>query len=152
MFNGLETGRCSSRSLPGPQREVLLEGLVDLLVQAAQPVSGEHDALGLTSRSARSSFRPAATRGQSSRICTTWSATASPRLVQGLARSIGVVRVVEHLVLLRWFRGDPLHHGGVFLHLNPGSAGPRRFRLPVTVARLRVTESGLDHEIIELAV
>ena len=38
------------------------------------------------------------------------------------------------------------------LYLNPGSAGPRRFRLPVTVARLRVTGSGLEHEIVELAV
>jgi hypothetical protein len=38
------------------------------------------------------------------------------------------------------------------LYLNPGSAGPRRFRLPVTVARLRVTERGLEHEIVELAV
>jgi hypothetical protein len=38
------------------------------------------------------------------------------------------------------------------LYLNPGSAGPRRFRLPVTVARLRVTQSGVEHEIVELAV
>jgi hypothetical protein len=38
------------------------------------------------------------------------------------------------------------------LYINPGSAGPRRFRLPVTVARLRVTESGLEHEIVELEV
>lgn len=38
------------------------------------------------------------------------------------------------------------------LYLNPGSAGPRRFRLPVTVARLRITESGLEHEIVELAI
>ena len=38
------------------------------------------------------------------------------------------------------------------LCLNPGSAGSRRFRLPVTVARLRVTEGGLEHEIVELAV
>ena len=38
------------------------------------------------------------------------------------------------------------------LYLNPGSARPRRFRLPVMVARLRVTESGLEHEIVELAV
>ena len=38
------------------------------------------------------------------------------------------------------------------LYLNPGSAGPRRFGLPVTVARLRVTESGLEHEIVELAI
>ena len=35
----------------------------------------------------------------------------------------------------------------------PGiSRPPARFRLPVTVARLRVTESGLEHEIVELAV
>jgi len=38
------------------------------------------------------------------------------------------------------------------LYLNPGSAGPRRFRLPVTIARLRVTGRGLEHEIVELAV
>lgn len=38
------------------------------------------------------------------------------------------------------------------LYLNPGSAGPRRLHLPVTVARLRVTEGGLEHGIVELAV
>ena len=38
------------------------------------------------------------------------------------------------------------------LYLNPGSAGPRRFRLPVTVARLRVSERGLEHEIVEVAI
>jgi len=36
------------------------------------------------------------------------------------------------------------------LFLNPGSAGPRRFRLPIAVARLRVSESGLEHEIVEI--
>jgi uncharacterized protein len=38
------------------------------------------------------------------------------------------------------------------LYLNPGSAGPRRFKLPIAVARLHVTEHGLEHEIVELAV
>ena len=38
------------------------------------------------------------------------------------------------------------------LYLNPGSAGPRRFKLPVSVARLRVSERGLEHEIVELGV
>ena len=38
------------------------------------------------------------------------------------------------------------------LYLNPGSAGPRRFRLPVTVARLRVQGRRLSHEIVRLAV
>jgi hypothetical protein len=36
------------------------------------------------------------------------------------------------------------------LYLNPGSAGPRRFNLPLAVARLEVTGDRLSHEIIEL--
>ena len=35
-------------------------------------------------------------------------------------------------------------------YINPGSAGPRRFRLPVTVARLRVSGDGLEAEIVHL--
>jgi predicted phosphodiesterase len=38
------------------------------------------------------------------------------------------------------------------LYLNPGSAGPRRFKLPIAVARLRVSERGLEAELIELKV
>ena len=38
------------------------------------------------------------------------------------------------------------------LYLNPGSAGPRRFRLPVAVARLEVSSSRLDAAIVELDV
>jgi len=38
------------------------------------------------------------------------------------------------------------------LYVNPGSAGPRRFRLPVAVARLQVSASRLDAEIVELGV
>ncbi len=38
------------------------------------------------------------------------------------------------------------------LYLNPGSAGPRRFTLPVAVARIRVGGACVEHEIIELAV
>jgi putative phosphoesterase len=38
------------------------------------------------------------------------------------------------------------------LYLNPGSAGPRRFTLPVAVARLGVSSNHLDPEIIEFAV
>jgi putative phosphoesterase len=41
--------------------------------------------------------------------------------------------------------------GGV-LFLNPGSAGPRRFKLPVAVARVRVSGQQLDPEIVELQV
>jgi putative phosphoesterase len=41
--------------------------------------------------------------------------------------------------------------GGV-LYINPGSAGPRRFRLPVTVARLRVNGAEICAEIVDLDV
>jgi hypothetical protein len=43
------------------------------------------------------------------------------------------------------------HRDGV-LFLNPGSAGPRRFDLPVCVARIHVRESRLEAEIVELNV
>jgi putative phosphoesterase len=38
------------------------------------------------------------------------------------------------------------------LYLNPGSAGPRRFRLPVAVARLEVDGSSLRPQLVELRV
>lgn len=40
---------------------------------------------------------------------------------------------------------------GSVLYLNPGSAGPRRLRLPVTVARLRIRgPSVIGHEIVDV--
>jgi putative phosphoesterase len=41
--------------------------------------------------------------------------------------------------------------GGI-LYLNPGSAGPRRFSLPVCVARIAVRGANLRPELVELAV
>jgi putative phosphoesterase len=38
------------------------------------------------------------------------------------------------------------------LYLNPGAAGPRRFKLPVTVARVRVKGREMRPEIVELEV
>lgn len=38
------------------------------------------------------------------------------------------------------------------LFLNPGSAGPRRFRLPVSVARLEVGAGGVEAQILTLDV
>ena len=38
------------------------------------------------------------------------------------------------------------------LYLNPGSAGPRRFRLPIALARLTIESGKLEHELIELAI
>jgi putative phosphoesterase len=39
--------------------------------------------------------------------------------------------------------------GGI-LHLNPGSAGPRRFNLPVTLACITMRHGRLDPEIVNL--
>lgn len=41
---------------------------------------------------------------------------------------------------------------GATLYFNPGSAGPRRFKLPVTLGRLRLIEGELVPEIIDLPV
>ena len=41
--------------------------------------------------------------------------------------------------------------GGI-LFLNPGSAGPRRFKLPITVARVRVSGRQMHPQIVELRV
>lgn len=36
------------------------------------------------------------------------------------------------------------------LYVNPGSAGPRRFSLPVTIARLKISDGTIGAEVIEL--
>jgi putative phosphoesterase len=36
------------------------------------------------------------------------------------------------------------------LYLNPGSAGPRRFTLPIAVARLQIDGATLSHELVQL--
>ena len=36
------------------------------------------------------------------------------------------------------------------LYINPGSAGPRRFKLPVTVGRLRIKGRKVEGEIVDL--
>jgi putative phosphoesterase len=41
-------------------------------------------------------------------------------------------------------------HSGV-IYLNPGSAGPRRFQLPITVARLDLRQSPWSVEFIDLS-
>lgn len=37
------------------------------------------------------------------------------------------------------------------LYLNPGSAGPRRFKLPISVARLTRGKGGFEAELLMLA-
>ena len=36
------------------------------------------------------------------------------------------------------------------VYLNPGSAGPRRFKLPVSVAKVRIEDGVVEAEIVEL--
>jgi predicted phosphodiesterase len=36
------------------------------------------------------------------------------------------------------------------LYFNPGSAGPRRFQLPVTIGRLTVNDGKVSGEIVEI--
>lgn len=38
------------------------------------------------------------------------------------------------------------------LYVNPGSAGPRRFRLPVSVARIEITADGVRARLLRLPV
>src|SRR5690606_35431024 len=38
------------------------------------------------------------------------------------------------------------------LYCNPGSAGPRRFKLPITVGYLHLSKAGAQAEIVELAL
>jgi len=38
------------------------------------------------------------------------------------------------------------------LYFNPGSAGPRRFKLPVSVGKLTVTAKGIQGELIKLTL
>lgn len=45
-----------------------------------------------------------------------------------------------------------IHNKDGVLYVNPGSAGPRRFRLPVAVATLHITPKGIEAHIQELVV
>ena len=40
---------------------------------------------------------------------------------------------------------------GGLLYLNPGSAGPRRFNLPICLARMRITGTEVGYDFVELA-
>ena len=57
-----------------------------------------------------------------------------------------------HAVIAGHSHQPKLERRGGVLYLNPGSAGPRRFRLPVALARVRVSAAGVDAELVELAV
>jgi len=57
-----------------------------------------------------------------------------------------------HAVLFGHTHRPEIRRQAGVLYLNPGSAGPRRFQLPVTVARLEVAGGELEAQIVELPV
>ena len=58
------------------------------------------------------------------------------------AQVAAVISGHSHKSSIRWDRG--------ILYLNPGSAGPRRFKLPISVATLTLTAEAIDVRVIEL--
>ena len=94
-----------------------------------------------------------------------WAARLSmTELLEAGGRSIYVVHDMEDLdvdpvaagidVVVFGHSHRPVweRRGGGVWHLNPGSAGPRRFSLPVTVARLQVSAKYIRGEIKYLEV
>jgi hypothetical protein len=92
-----------------------------------------------------------------------WAASVPERqIVKAEGRQILVLHQVGHLfrdpgpdgcaAVIFGHTHKPLveTRNGV-LYVNPGSAGPRRFKLPLTVGHLWVTQEELRAEIVELA-
>ena len=91
---------------------------------------------------------------------------ADPELPLTILQQIGGVRILIHHghlpVDVARFRPDVVVTGhthvpkvelvGSVLYVNPGSAGPRRFNLPVTVARLTIRDGRPEARLIELPV
>lgn len=60
--------------------------------------------------------------------------------------SAGVAVVISghsHKPSIQWLKG--------VLYFNPGSAGPRRFSLPISVGRLEIHDAAIEAKIIEIA-
>jgi putative phosphoesterase len=57
-----------------------------------------------------------------------------------------------HIVISGHSHKPAIEHRGGILYVNPGSAGPRRFRLPVAVAEVIVSAGQVNARIVELEV
>lgn len=57
-----------------------------------------------------------------------------------------------HVVITGHTHVPKIEQAGAMLRLNPGSAGPRRFNLPVTVARITVRQGRASARLIALDV
>ena len=57
-----------------------------------------------------------------------------------------------HAVIFGHSHKPMIENRSAVLYLNPGSAGPRRFRLPICIARIEIGQNGMVPEIVELDV
>jgi putative phosphoesterase len=57
-----------------------------------------------------------------------------------------------HAIITGHFHNPSIETRDGVLYLNPGSAGPRRFDFPVSVARLHVRGQEIEPEIVHLSV
>jgi putative phosphoesterase len=57
-----------------------------------------------------------------------------------------------HAVISGHSHKPAIHEKQGVLYLNPGSAGPRRFRLPVSIALLSIEGKSLQAQIVEIPV
>ncbi|MCC6317851.1 MAG: metallophosphoesterase family protein [Gemmatimonadaceae bacterium] len=71
----------------------------------------------------------------------------------GVPRPAGLLAAYDASVIVFGHTHRPLvHRSGGRLVLNPGAAGPRRFDILPSVARLTITSEGIDVAIVELPI
>ena len=74
--------------------------------------------------------------------CSTWCIRFDLDINPAVAGVAAVISGHSH-------RPELQERGGI-LYLNPGSAGPRRFDLPITLAKITLTETGMSASIVPL--
>ena len=76
----------------------------------------------------------------------------SKKILGTLALVAGMVFLADTAVAQQDNLIDTIKKRGKILFVNPGSAGPRRFTLPVTVARLALRSGRCEANIVQLAL
>jgi uncharacterized protein len=90
-----------------------------------------------------------------------WAASLPPSVIVELeGHTIYVVHILADarppanaaVVIYGHSHKPSIEHRNGVLYLNPGSAGPRRFKLPLSVGRMSVVDGRVTAEIVELDV